>query len=85
MYKVEVHILFSMIESTFWVYNAQVTQVLSTWCFFNVMGAVVFVPWHPTYRSGSQNEDCIQLFYGLGEFLAIEFGTDITGTGTVPS
>ena len=44
MYKVEVHILFSMIESTFWVYNARVTQVLSTWCFFNVMGAVVFVP-----------------------------------------
>ena len=71
MYKVEVHILYISIEPIFWVYNAQVTQVLSTWWLFGVIGAVVFVPWHPTYKPGFQNKEGVQLFYELGECLAI--------------
>ena len=84
MYKVEVHILYISTEPIFWVYNAQVTPVLSILWLFGVIWVVVFVPWHPAYRSGSQNKDGIQLFYGLGECLAIQSGTDITGTSTVP-
>ena len=41
-------------------------------------------PVTPVYRYGSQNKDGIQLYNGLGECLTIQFGTDITGTSTVP-
>ena len=85
MYKVEVHIIYISTEPVFWVYNAQVTQVLSiSWLF----GIIIYEQWylsHDTwYRSGSQNKDGNQLFNGLGKCLAIQSGTDITGTSTVP-
>ena len=44
MYKVEVHVLYISTEPIFWVYNAQVTQVLSILWLFGVIGAVVFIP-----------------------------------------
>lgn len=67
------------------MYNACVTHVRSIVWIFCVLGAVVFALWHPQYRSGSQNDDCIHFLYELGECLAISFSIDITGTGTVPS
>ena len=85
MYKVEAHIFDISTEPIFWVYNAQVTPVLSiSWLFVVIYYVVVFVPWHPTYRSGSQNKDAIQLYNGLGECLAIQFGAGITDTRHVP-
>ena len=84
MYKVEVHIFYISTEPIFWVYNAQVIPVVSILWLFGVIWVVVFVQWHPTYRSGSQNKDSIELYNGLGECLAIQFGADITDTSTVP-
>ena len=85
MYKVEAHIFDISTEPIFWVYNAQVTPVLSiSWFFVVIYYVVVFVLWHPTYRSGSQNKDAIQLYNGLGECLAIQFVAGITDTSTVP-
>ena len=84
MYKVEAYIFYISTEPIFWVYNAQVTPVLSISWLFGVIWVVVFVLWHPAYRSGSQNKDGIQLSNGLGECLAIQFGAGITDTSTVP-
>ena len=77
MYKVKANIFYISTEPIFWVDNAQVTPVLSILWLFGVIWVVVFVPWHLTYRSGSQNKDGIQLSNGLGECLAIQFGDGI--------